>query len=495
MKNVMVILCDQFRPDFISCYNENSPVKTPNIDNLYHDGLLCEHAVTASPVCAPGRASMMTGTYLSRHGVWTNDVPFNDGLDFLPMRMKEMNYACGAFGKLHHFPGKDSKGFDVAWQMEERRLGDEDDYLKYLKTLHPDETTVFPTDENGHFAYNYQEYYEHQIANRAMSFIEENKNSSPFFTWVSFQGPHGPMDSPIFDYTVDADAVPAPVNPEFNPPCQVPRYRKSRGDVHTYEQNKAYRADYVKMIEFIDFEVGRITKYLKENNLYENTVIIFSTDHGDLCGDYNMHQKGPFLYAAQLEVPMIIANHDNLPKNTKTTMLTSNLDIGATILNVAGDYKDFAFSRDISAMYCQKFDKREEVYTEFADSMRLLSTKEYRFAYFPFSGECELVKICNETENLANKAEYQELKAKFLMKIIDYMIAAKGVNIEAQDLTPKVQQGLSKIKPNYKDELTLVFPIASKEQIDALERDGLDSTYNEFCKTRNVVKFYGKYWD
>lgn len=124
--NVMVILCDQLRADFLSCYNGNSPVKTENIDLLVEDGVLFEHAVTASPVCAPGRACMMTGRYVSDHKVWTNDVPFRENIDYLPYRMKENGYACAAFGKLHHYPARDVKGFDEYWQMEENRLGDVD---------------------------------------------------------------------------------------------------------------------------------------------------------------------------------------------------------------------------------------------------------------------------------------------------------------------------------------------------------------------------------
>ena len=494
-KNVMVILCDQFRPDFISCYNEKSPVKTPNIDSLAQNGLLMQHAVTASPVCAPGRACMMTGRYVSDHGVWTNDVPFRDGIEFLGERMSSLGYACGAFGKLHHFPAKDSKGFEIAWQMEENRLGDEDDYFKYLKNVHSDAKGVFNADENGIFLYSPEEYYETQIANHAIDYIEKNKVERNFFTWVSFQGPHTPMDPPNIEYNFNDEDMYEPVNPEFNPPCEVARYRKSRGDTKSNGSQMLYRIAYAKMIEFIDIQVGRLINYLKENGLYENTTIIFSTDHGDLCGDYAMRQKGPFIYSAQLEVPLIVSNHPNLPRNVKTDMLSGNLDIASTVLALADDNRPLAHSRDISKMYNNKDYQREEVYSEFADSMRLISTKEYRCAYYPFTGETELVKINDEMTNLANLPEYQELKAKFLCTIIDYLTISKGVAIEAQDFTPKVQEGLGKKFPEWKDEVQLVFPISNMEQIEALKRDGLSTTYNEFCKDREIQRFYGLYWN
>lgn len=492
-KNVICILCDQLRTDFLSCYNPNSPVHTPNIDALTTDGILFKHAITASPVCAPGRACMMTGRYVSDHNVWTNDVPFRDNMDYLPSRMAENGYMCGAFGKLHHFPKKDTKGFHESWQMEENRLKEDDDYFQYLKALHPDIEDIFNIDENHQFKFSPEEYYESQIASRAIQFIDQHKDSNPFFTWISFQGPHTPMDPPEFEYEVQT--VAEPIAPDYNPVCEVPLYRKSRHNLLNQKEIASYRLDYAKMVEFIDSKIGEIISYLKENNLYENTVILFSTDHGDLCGDYNMRQKGPFLYQAQLEVPMIIANHPNLPKGTRSSMLTSNLDIGSTFLSVAGDEKPLAYSRAIDKMYHNPSLQHETVYSEFCDSMKLISDQEFRFAYYPFTGECELVKISDEMTDLSNEPKYQSLVAKYLKDIIDYMVIAKGVGIEAQDLTPKVQQGLQKKLPTYMDQIPLVFPIASMKEIDALQAVGLDTTYNEFCKNREIYRSYNMYWN
>lgn len=490
-KNVMVILCDQLRADFLSCYNPDSPVQTKNIDALSRDGMLFSHAITASPVCAPGRACMMTGRYVSDHGVWTNDVPFRDGMDYLPARMKQNGYRCGTFGKLHHFPKRDHKGFDVAWQMEENRLGEADDYLQYLKAHHDDADQVFMTDQNSQFKYPPEEYYESQIACRTMDFIAQS--DAPFFTWVSFQGPHTPMDPPRVDYAVDQ--VPAPLHPDFDPPCEVARYRKSRTDFHTTEDTARYRLDYAKMLEFIDGKIGDLVAFLKKSGRYDDTVILFSTDHGDLCGDYNMREKGPYLYQSQLAVPLIVANHQGLSCGEHSNLLTSNLDIASTILSVAGDDKPLGFSRDIAKMVADPSYRRQTLYAEFCDSVKLICDHAYRFAYYPFSGQYELVKIEEETHDLSTDPAYLPRITGYLKEIIDYMILAKGVQIEAQDLTPKVQQGLALKLPNYKDEIPLVFPIASEQQRDCLTRDGLDADFNEFCKSRPILRWYSRYWD
>ncbi|WP_305767272.1 sulfatase [Candidatus Epulonipiscium viviparus] len=493
--NVMVILCDQLRPDFLSCYG-NKQIKTPNIDSLYEDGVLFEKAITASPVCAPGRACMMTGRYVSDHNVWTNDTPFREGVEFLPKRMKADGYMCGAFGKLHHFPAKDSKGFDVAFQMEESRLAVEDDYYKYLKKLHPEIINLYGHDDTGHFAYPLEEYYEHWMADRTIEFIDANK-AKKFFTWTSFQGPHGPMDAPADDGGIaEWIEIDDALNIDHVPNCEVVKYRRARDGVKSMKHYRKYRSEYAKMIQIIDYEVGRIIAYLKENGLYENTVIMFSADHGDTAGDYGTIQKGPMLYKAQLEIPMIVANHPDLPKRTKSDMLTSNIDIGATALDVAGDDKPLGYARSIAKMYNDADYQREVIYSEFCDSMKLVSNKEYRMAYYPFAGECDLVKIDNELINLSDEPEYQDLKEQLLKDIIDFMVVAKGVQIEAQDLTPKVQKGLAEKWPNYKKEIPIVFPIGGQRSRQNLVDAGLDGDYNEFCIERDdeIVQFYGKYW-
>ncbi len=494
MKNVLVILCDQLRPDFLSCYG-NSQINTPNIDSLAKDGVLFEHATTASPVCSPARASMMTGRFVTDHGVWTNDTPFRDGLEYIPKRMKENGYACGAFGKLHHFPAKDSKGFDLALQMEENRLAIEDDYYKYLKKLHPEIENLYGHDKEGSFKYSLEEYYEHWIADNAMKFIEQNKEK-PIFAWVSFQGPHGPLDAPSNNGISSAIDISDPIQIDLDLECEVARYRKSRESHHDMDYYRNYRTKYAELIQILDYEIGRIIEFLKYKGLYENTVIMFSADHGNTCGDYGTIQKGPMIYASQLEIPMIIANHPELPQNVVSDVLVSNLDLGTTSLKIAKDDIPLGYSRCMAEMFLNIEKQRDVIFSEFCDSVKIVSNKTHRLAYYPFAKEYELVEINNETVNLASKAEYQQLKAELLADIIDFTLMSKPIHIEAHDFTPKVQKGLTNKYPNNLDDLEIVFPLASQQEYKNLENDGLDADYNSFCIEREekITRFYGKYW-
>ncbi|MFI3238062.1 MAG: sulfatase-like hydrolase/transferase [Lachnospiraceae bacterium] len=498
-KNVVVILCDQLRKDFLSCYGFEA-IKTPNIDSIAKDGVLFTQATTTSPVCAPARASMMTGRYVSDHGVWTNDVPFREGVDVLPGRMNQCGYRTGAFGKLHHFPGRDGKGFEVIRLMEENRLGEADDYFNWLRERHPEIENLFPHLKDGSFAFTKEEYYETWIANEALLFMEECvENQESFFAWTSFQGPHTPIDPPVDGvYEVDAAGIPEVYHMDVDSDCDVPKYRKYANYAHhTKEEHEAYRLGYCKLIEEIDIQVGRLISFLKEKGVYEDTILVFSADHGDMCGDFGHRQKGPLSYSAQFEIPMILANVDEVQTGSISDALVSNMDIGATVLSLVGDESSFGVSRDMVAL-AKGEDSREHVFAEFCDSMKIIETKMYRFAYYPFTGQSELfdkTRADYELYNLADVEEYATIKCILLQKMIDHMIISKGVQIESQDLVPSVQQGIAQIQPSYMDDIELVFPLQSEAHRDRLRKAGLDVDYNEFCRSREVVRAYGKYWE
>ncbi len=527
-RNVIVILCDQLRRDFLSCYGFEA-LRTANIDALAAAGVRFDGAITSSPVCAPARAGLMTGRYVSDHGVWTNDVPFRDGMDFLPQRMNGAGYRTGAFGKLHHFPGRDGKGFGVCKLMEENRLNEADDYWQWLKARHPEVTSVFPQQDNGDFAFSKGEYYEQWIADCAIDFIRGEQPCigavtkasdlrnvtvaaevpagvgvagsppQPFFAWVSFQGPHTPMDPPSdVNVALDVGEIPPSHATNFRSGCEVPDYRgvANYGGM-TDAQRIEYRLRYCKMIGEIDRQIGRLIASLKEQGVYENTTILFSADHGDMCGDYGMMQKGPMPYGAQLEIPLILANCPETVAGSVCKWPVSNLDIGATCLALAGDEKPFGVSRPLHKMLGGSVPAHKSIFAEFCDSMKLVDTLYYRLAYYPFTGQCQLfdkTMPAYEQHNLANEPAYASLKAAMLMEVLDYIILARGARIEAQDLVPKVQAGLCEKMPNFVEELPLVFPLQTEVHRQRLRDAGYDADYNEFCKEHEILRHYGAYW-
>lgn len=497
-RNVMVILCDQLRKDFLPIYGGQA-IETPNLDALASEGVVFESCITASTVCAPARASMMTGRYVSDHGVWTNDVPFREGLEYIAERMNEEGYVTGAFGKLHHTPGLDTKGFKYAKLMEENRLKDKDDYYHWLKEKHPEVQEIFQVDsDKRQFLYEEEDYYEHYIADQTIKFLEDTKEQASF-SWVSFQGPHTPYDPPkhLRGKVRKAD-LPRPIVRPNHDLSQTAQYRSAvRNISDDIEEIMATREAYAEMILEIDAQIGRIITYLKTSGQYESTTIIFSADHGDMLGDMNIGEKGPFIYESQLGIPMIVANHPDLLKGSRSALLVGNIDIPGTVLDIAEAVQGIGYSKSMLKLLKGELSRKVN-YSEFCDSIRTVEDHRYRFCYYPFEGYSELYdrkEDPQEIYNLAGQGAYASIEAALLKEIIDYGIIAKGPRIEAQDLVPSKQKGLTEKSPEFLDDFPIVFPLPTMDKYKKIKAAGLDPDYNTFCKDREIMAYYGKYWE
>lgn len=500
-RSIVVILCDQLRPDFLSAYGGKG-IPTPNIDRLASMGVTFDKAITQSTVCAPARASMMTGRYVSDHGVWTNDVPFRDGLEYLPERMNQLGYRTGAFGKLHHFPADDAKGFSVAWQMEEGRLGEKEPYLAWLRERHPEVTKVWNIAE-GRFAYPEAEYHEHWIADRAIEFIGETPAEDPFLAWISFQGPHTPLDPPAEVVgSCDALSIAAAQSLSAVSERELPdtvRYRRIAGFTPAdSSETMSNRIRYCELIVEIDAQIGRILKALEDAGRLDSTTILFSADHGDLLGDFDLKTKGPYPYPGQMDIPLILANHPDLEPATRSDALVGNIDIPGTCLALAGDDEPIGYSASLLDTIGRRPRVcRPVIFCEFCDSVKTVDNGRFRLSYYPFEGVRLLFDRATDpgcTQNLAGTSDYADLELDLMGRIVDSLIVAKGPRVEAHDFVPAVQEGLSRLDPGYRRSFPAAFPLTAGERA-ALEAAELDADYNEFCREKPVLRQYAPpYW-
>lgn len=265
-----------------------------------------------------------------------------DGVEFLAERMNEAGYVTGAFGKLHHTPPDDPRGFQEAALMEEGRLGEAEPYFEWLRECRPGD-------------------------------------DDPFLAWVSFQGPHEPLDPPsAVKGTVDTEGLPAPLERPDDDLAGVVEYRKARGPaVDSREEVMARRTAYAEIVVEIDRQVGRILDRLEELDVFEETTVVFAADHGDLLGDFGLWAKGPFPYRGQLDVPMIVANHPAIQGGTRSDRPAGTIDIPGTCLDVAyplsagdreklleaglsAEYNEFCRGRDPVANYADPYWVDEE---------------------------------------------------------------------------------------------------------------------------------------
>ena len=490
LRNIVVILCDQLRCDFLSLYDCRA-IPTPNLDRLSRQGVVFDRAISVSAVCSPARASMMTGLYPTQHGVWHNDLPFHPDLSYLAERMNELGYHTGAFGKLHHTPALDTKGFRYARQMEESRLGADEPYFKWLKERRPEVTDIWNSDytpETMCFRLAAEEHYEYWIASQAINWMDSISADQPLFAWVSFQGPHGPFNPPCeVRGCCDAKLLPRVRNDEEGEISPVERYRAVLDPllvappVDPIRDNDSIRVSYAEMIAFIDQQIGRVLAALEKNGRLKNTTILFSSDHGDMLGDFCLWGKGALSRSAQLNVALVIANHPDLTPGSRSKALTGNLDIPGTVLDIAGASQGLGLSRSLLDMVGPQSQQERAVnFSELGDCIKIVEGGEYRYCYYPFSGFGELLHLdgCrDERVTIKGNAEYERKERDFLKHLLDFEALKNGILIRNDEMSPASLAGICDKHPGFRRDEDQPCIKMDEERRAALREAGLDPDF------------------
>lgn len=351
--NLIFILPDQLRYDFLSCYGA-SFIDTPHIDALAAEGVRYQHAYSAHPVCVPARASLITGLHASKTGVLDNGQFLRPdyaacGLQTWPEILDATGYYTAAIGKMHFYPWDLRLGFQYRAIAEDKRwIHLRDDYYHFLKArglrrYHGNEHEGYY--ENKGAIINrlpWECSVDHYVGQEACRFIREHGKEGPFAMMVGFPGPHCPYD-PTPEYATFDPADMPPAVPEV--PGDTPKLRAQNitGNLGPWngvdygeftDAHKAkIRAHYAGLVKAIDDEVGAIVAALREKGLLDNTILVFTSDHGDYLGDHNLIGKGHF-YEASCHVPMIV----RLPGHAATVRdeLVELTDVTATLLALAG---------------------------------------------------------------------------------------------------------------------------------------------------------------
>jgi len=349
--NLLFLMPDQLRADFLSCYGAKF-IDTPNIDRLSKEGVRYENAYTPSPICVPARALLLTGRNAIKNGVLTNNQYLRPdlgdcGIHTWPEILGEAGYETSAIGKMHFYPWDISMGFQDRIVAEDKRwLLIDDDYQRRLKSqgyrkLHGDEHEGYQ--ENRGAIVNkipWELSWDHFVGSEAARHIRDRDSQKPFAMMVGFPGPHCPYDpSPEYLEQFDPEDMPDPVPlVEEN----VPHLRRQNVNGNkepwngidytefTAEHKKKIRAHYAALVKQIDDEIGDILKALEESGELENTVIIFASDHGDHLGDHGLIGKGDF-YESSIKVPLIVRPRGGQEGSVHTRPVSIG-DIPATLL-------------------------------------------------------------------------------------------------------------------------------------------------------------------
>lgn len=425
--NIVLIMTDHFRPDAVG----NS---TPNLMRLVKSGTKFENAYAATPLCQPSRVSMVTGLYPSQNGVCGNMTPpISDELrdDTFMNHLQSAGYYTAMIGKHHYIDayglGIDvvaeqddaikAYGFDHVWQVVDcdENLHNDDRYTHYLREkglleMYREETRKhswncgpYPLDE--------EDCEDRYIGRMGCDFVEEYDESKPFYLNLSFVGPHPPYWHPG-NLQHDPQKMSAPIGA---PDTEFVRER---------------RAHYMDKCAIIDRAIGELIQSLEEKGIFDETIIIFVSDHGDNLGDFGIWDKR-FYYEQSAGVPMIfhgpgIRRGDRNVGGKHSKALVSLTDLYPTILSLAEvETNNLRQNRDgrdlLKILREEKGAFRDELFSELGTSV-MIRHGNWKLVYDPEQGGVQyLFNLANdptEENNLAGVAGYEYITLDLVKRLL-----------------------------------------------------------------------------
>ncbi|MAS37411.1 MAG: hypothetical protein CL610_25655 [Anaerolineaceae bacterium] len=357
--NILLIMTDQQRFDSLGCYGFDAAY-TPNLDQLAAEGVLFERCYVNNPICTPSRASLMTGKHLPGHGVYKlyDNLPADEVL--FPEHLRQHGYDTALFGKLHvsslHFEAEQRNphdGFDTyEWCLEGcvRMDSPYHAYRQWLEQVDPEFCQRLMTEGRAVKHHPQALHFTHWAAQRTIDFIEGQDGSQPFFCMMSIFDPHNPYEDYPLEMLdlLDAAKIPEPMIAEGeseNWPEAIRRESKHNylGDFADLspEDLRKMRVGYHASITFADQEIGRVLAALDAKGIADNTLVIFTSDHGDMLGDHELLVKGAFFFDANVRVPLLMRWPERgIQGGRRVTSLVQLHDLAATILDAAGMTED-----------------------------------------------------------------------------------------------------------------------------------------------------------
>ncbi|MFF0345776.1 sulfatase [Kribbella sp. NPDC004875] len=354
--NILLICTDQQRYDTLGAYG-NDHVQTPNLDRLAADGVLFENCYVQNPVCSPSRASLMTSRYPHAHGLWANGVQLPDHEQFFTRTLADEGYDCGLVGKLHLSACKGGRleprhddGFRVfRWAHDPYPGSSENQYHRWLKTAYP-ELYAQAVEPGGPGFDNLptEAHYSRWIGNETIDYLRDSRDKDkPFCFVANFFDPHHGFGAPKeYLERYRAANLPRPVTREgeleSKPAILTEASKESYGGhargylSYSEDELQDVKAAYWAMVTLVDDEVGRILAALEAEGLADNTIVVFTSDHGEMLGDHQLMLKGPMMYDCAVRVPLVVRWPGQLPAGERRTELVQWIDLAPTFLEAAG---------------------------------------------------------------------------------------------------------------------------------------------------------------
>ena len=389
--NLLVIQTDEHHFKTLGCYG-GKIVKTPNIDWIAKNGAIATSFYATTPVCSPSRGALMSGKYPQHTPVTNNNIKLGDDIVTFAEVLRRKGYATGYAGKWHlDGDGKPQWGPKRKFGWEDNRFMFNRGHWKMFADG-PNGPQVGST-KNGRPDYGIKGADEKSFAtdwltDKVINFVNEKKGKS-FCYMVSYPDPHGP-NTVRAPYDTMYEDVKPPIPRSVNKTrAQTPKWAAKAPRI-TADTIRLLMPKYYGMVKCLDDNIGRILDTLRRNGQIDNTIIVFTSDHGDLCGEHGRLNKG-VPYEGSARIPFLIYTPGKIKGGTVVNEALSCIDFMPTVMNlmntkhgqkvdgrdatalftgVKTDWSDMAFIRSTSVSkpwLCAVSDRYKLVYSEMGD--------------------------------------------------------------------------------------------------------------------------------
>lgn len=356
--NVILITVDQMRGDCIGALG-HPDIHTPFLDTMLNHGAACTSAYSATPTCIPARVALFTGLSQSAHGrVGYQDCVEWDYTETLPKAFADAGYHTQCIGKMHVWPPRKLMGFhDI--KLHDGFLPHRgtttpantwwdriDDYMPYLRAQAGYQADIADTgiDCNSWVAKSWplpeHTHPTNWTVTETLNFLKRRDPTKPFFAWTSFVAPHPPFVPPLeYLQMYQNKPLAAPAKGEWS---------KEIGNEHpdmdcfegklSPEEIQQMQAGYYGLITHLDHQIGRLLRALKDERLLQNTIVLFTSDHGEMLGDHNMFRKNQ-AFEGSVKVPFLLYDPGKLlglAEGAQVDALAELRDVFPTLADAAG---------------------------------------------------------------------------------------------------------------------------------------------------------------
>jgi arylsulfatase A-like enzyme len=469
--NILFIMADEFRLDCLGA-NGNGIIKTPNLDKLAAGGANFSNVFVQAPVCVPSRISYFTGRYPHSHKNRVNYTPCDAREVMMQRILKDAGYRTGSVGKLHFHPATAeharTTGFDQVYIDDGVAMTDPySDYVRWRKAHdpNPEPKYLLAAKDIKPGKNPYRGVIAHEFTPTFWTGMQTVKmlrdfcaSPQPFFIFSSFFKPHMPFTVPVpYDTMYDDVEIPLPKMPTLEDIQRLPLPVQKQFQ----QQDRAYAMDrqrlqwiyrsYYASVSMVDREVGLILHELARSGRAENTIVVFTTDHGDQLAEHGTIGKNVF-FESSVHIPMLI-RFPNRIGPSKHEQLLEQIDLLPTILDLcgaqtSGNVQGRSFA-PVLMSNAERYVPREMVFAEnvipsvvglsshsytpgkgvdgiIHPDAKMVRTRRWKLNYYPTCGGelYDLVNDPGETRNLwadpASAGVVRELKGA----ILDWLITA-----------------------------------------------------------------------